>query len=45
MAQGYYKILELDYDTTDEDIRLNYRRLALVSIHLPFLTRTLFVAY
>ncbi|KAL2921461.1 Chaperone protein DnaJ [Bienertia sinuspersici] len=27
--QDYYKILELDYDATDEDIRLNYRRLAL----------------
>ncbi|KAJ6951845.1 hypothetical protein NC653_041100 [Populus alba x Populus x berolinensis] len=25
----YYKILEVDYDATDEKIRLNYRRLAL----------------
>ncbi|KAJ4845640.1 hypothetical protein Tsubulata_014789 [Turnera subulata] len=27
----YYKILEVDYDATDEKIRLNYRKLALVS--------------
>ncbi|PNY09159.1 chaperone dnaJ-domain containing protein [Trifolium pratense] len=25
----YYKVLEISYDATDEDIRLNYRRLAL----------------
>ncbi|KAJ6744124.1 CHAPERONE DNAJ-DOMAIN SUPERFAMILY PROTEIN, partial [Salix purpurea] len=25
----YYKILEVDYDATDEKIRLNYRKLAL----------------
>ncbi|ERN01156.1 hypothetical protein AMTR_s00002p00218140 [Amborella trichopoda] len=25
----YYKVLEVDYDATDEKIRLNYRRLAL----------------
>ncbi|KAJ6951843.1 dnAJ-like protein [Populus alba x Populus x berolinensis] len=29
--KDYYKILEVDYDATDEKIRLNYRRLALVS--------------
>ena len=28
--KDYYKVLELDYDATDEKIRLNYRRLALV---------------
>ncbi|KAH9706806.1 J domain-containing protein [Citrus sinensis] len=27
--QDYYKILEVDYDATDEKIRLNYRKLAL----------------
>ncbi|KAL3565143.1 hypothetical protein D5086_033189 [Populus alba] len=27
--RDYYKILEVDYDATDEKIRLNYRRLAL----------------
>lgn len=27
--KDYYKILEVDYDATDEKIRLNYRRLAL----------------
>lgn len=27
--QDYYKILEIDYDATDEDIKLSYRRLAL----------------
>ncbi|XP_058764816.1 uncharacterized protein LOC131638280 isoform X1 [Vicia villosa] len=27
--KDYYKVLEIDYDATDEDIRLNYRRLAL----------------
>ncbi|XP_011044447.1 PREDICTED: dnaJ homolog subfamily C member 5B isoform X3 [Populus euphratica] len=27
--QDYYKILEVDYDATDEKIRLNYRMLAL----------------
>ncbi|KAE9464189.1 hypothetical protein C3L33_03903, partial [Rhododendron williamsianum] len=26
----HYKVLEVDYDTTDEKIRLNYRRLALM---------------
>ncbi|WZZ22227.1 hypothetical protein YC2023_123614 [Brassica napus] len=29
----YYKILEVDYDATEELIRLNYRKLALVSKH------------
>lgn len=29
--QDYYKILEVDYDATDEMIRLNYLKLALVS--------------
>lgn len=28
--KDYYKVLEIEYDATDEDIRLNYRRLALV---------------
>ncbi|KAG1362039.1 chaperone protein DnaJ-like [Cocos nucifera] len=27
--KDYYKVLEVDYDATDETIRLNYRRLAL----------------
>nr|AFK39881.1 unknown [Medicago truncatula] len=27
--KDYYKVLEIEYDATDEDIRLNYRRLAL----------------
>ncbi|CAN6486672.1 unnamed protein product [Victoria cruziana] len=27
--KDYYKILEVDYDATDESIRLSYRRLAL----------------
>ncbi|KAH7525542.1 hypothetical protein JRO89_XSUnG0075500 [Xanthoceras sorbifolium] len=27
--KDYYKILEVDYDATDEKIRLNYRKLAL----------------
>lgn len=27
--KDYYKILEVDYDVTDEKIRLNYRKLAL----------------
>lgn len=34
LFQDYYKILEVDYDATDEKIRLNYRKLALVSIFL-----------
>nr|XP_023904453.1 uncharacterized protein LOC112016172 isoform X1 [Quercus suber] len=34
--KDYYKVLEVDYDATDEKIRLNYRRLALVG-HLSFL--------
>ncbi|XP_050386481.1 uncharacterized protein LOC126802817 [Argentina anserina] len=28
-TKDYYRILEVDYDATDENIRLNYRRLAL----------------
>lgn len=27
--KDYYKVLEVEYDATDEKIRLNYRRLAL----------------
>ncbi|KAK3020319.1 hypothetical protein RJ639_046531 [Escallonia herrerae] len=27
--KDYYKVLEVDYDATDEKIRLNYRKLAL----------------
>ncbi|KAL5568285.1 hypothetical protein UlMin_024860 [Ulmus minor] len=27
--KDYYKVLEVDYDANDENIRLNYRRLAL----------------
>ncbi|MED6164325.1 hypothetical protein PIB30_088729 [Stylosanthes scabra] len=27
--RDYYKVLEVDYDATDENIKLNYRRLAL----------------
>ena len=34
--KDYYKVLEVDYDATDEKIRINYRRLALVG-HLSFL--------
>jgi len=30
--QDYYKILEVDYDATDDAIRSNYIRLALVLI-------------
>lgn len=33
MLKDYYKILEVDYDATEELIRLNYRKLALVSKH------------
>ncbi|KAL4595672.1 hypothetical protein ACB092_12G107800 [Castanea dentata] len=29
IQKDYYKVLEVDYDATDEKIRLNYRRLAL----------------
>ncbi|KAF3944533.1 hypothetical protein ACB098_12G090900 [Castanea mollissima] len=29
VQKDYYKVLEVDYDATDEKIRLNYRRLAL----------------
>ncbi|XP_021751849.1 uncharacterized protein LOC110717455 isoform X2 [Chenopodium quinoa] len=29
MTKDYYKILEVDYDASDEDIRLSYRKLAL----------------
>lgn len=37
-SQDYYKILEVDYDATDDAIRSNYIRLALVcSTVLPFL--------
>lgn len=35
LLQDFYKILEVDYDATDEKIRLNYRRLALVSGSFP----------
>ncbi|GMI78938.1 hypothetical protein like AT5G16650 [Hibiscus trionum] len=28
-SKDYYKILEVDYDATEENIRLNYRKLAL----------------
>ncbi|XP_019454361.1 PREDICTED: uncharacterized protein LOC109355585 isoform X2 [Lupinus angustifolius] len=28
-TKDYYKVLEVDYDATDENIKLNYRRLAL----------------
>lgn len=28
--KDYYKVLEVDYDATDEKIRLNYRKLALM---------------
>ena len=34
MVQDYYRILEVDYDATDESIRSNYIRLALVSVNL-----------
>lgn len=40
LFQDYYKILEVDYDATDEKIRLNYRKLALVSIFLFFSSRS-----
>lgn len=33
--KDYYKILEVEYDATDEKIRLNYRKLALVSEVAP----------
>lgn len=33
--KDYYKVLEVDYDASEEKIRLNYRRLALVG-HLSF---------
>ncbi|WJZ97454.1 hypothetical protein VitviT2T_016056 [Vitis vinifera] len=29
--KDYYKVLKINYDATDEKIKLNYRRLALVS--------------
>lgn len=32
MSQDYYKILEVDYDATDDAIRSNYIRLALVCV-------------
>ncbi|XP_073306587.1 uncharacterized protein [Primulina huaijiensis] len=28
-SKDYYKVLEVDYDATDEAIKLNYRKLAL----------------
>ncbi|KAE9620219.1 hypothetical protein Lal_00019780 [Lupinus albus] len=28
-SKDYYKVLEVDYDATDENIKFNYRRLAL----------------
>lgn len=35
--KDYYKILEVDYDATEELIRLNYRKLALVcELKYPF---------
>ena len=30
LLKDYYKILEVDYDATEDLIRLNYRKLALV---------------
>ncbi|KAG1354277.1 putative chaperone protein DnaJ-like [Cocos nucifera] len=30
-SQDYYKVLEVDYDATDETIRMNHQKLALVS--------------
>ena len=32
MLKDYYKILEVDYDATEELIRFNYRKLALVRL-------------
>ena len=34
--KDYYKVLEVDYDATNEKIKLNYRRLALVSDRSSF---------
>lgn len=31
VLKDYYKILEVDYDANEEMIKLNYRKLALVS--------------
>ena len=31
--KDYYKVLEVDYDATDEKIKLSYRKLALVSCY------------
>lgn len=37
MVQDYYKILEVDYDATEDEIRSNYIRLALVCIIIIFI--------
>ena len=42
LFKDYYKILEVDYDATDEKIRLNYRKLALVSGSFLSLSLSLF---
>lgn len=36
-VQDYYNILEVEYDATDDNIRLNYRKLALVRLLCFFL--------
>ncbi|KVI06786.1 DnaJ domain-containing protein [Cynara cardunculus var. scolymus] len=35
--KDYYRILEVDYEATEEEIRSNYIRLALVRLLIPFL--------
>ena len=37
--------MEVDYDASDEDIRSNYRKLALVSVDLPFQGASLMVYF
>lgn len=34
-VKDYYQILEVDYDATEENIKLSYKRLALVSYLCP----------
>lgn len=42
--KDYYKVLEVEYDASDEKIRLNYRKLALVS-HPYFIEQHLLQLY
>jgi hypothetical protein len=43
--QDYYKILEVDFDASEEAIRSSYIRLALVSVYPVLLTPTKYRTY